>query len=61
MKIISGACNALVVASVASITANLMFGRIVSTRVGIPAQKRERRSVEEVYHILGPIYFCRAY
>ena len=32
-----------------------------ATRRGKSARVRVRRSVVEIYHCLGPIYFCRAY
>ncbi len=36
-------------------------GKRAATRRGKSARKRIRRSVEEIYHCLGPIYFRRAY
>jgi hypothetical protein len=36
-------------------------GKRAATRRGKSARKRVRRSVEEIYHCLGPIYFRRAY
>jgi len=36
-------------------------GKRAATRRGKSARKRVRRSVAEIYHCLGPIYFRRAY
>ena len=36
-------------------------GKRAATRQGKSARKRVCWSVEEIYHCLGPIYFCRAY
>jgi hypothetical protein len=36
-------------------------GKRAATRRGKSARKRARRSVAEIYHCLGPIYFPRAY
>jgi hypothetical protein len=36
-------------------------GKRAATRLGKSARKRVRRSVGEIYHCLGPIYFRRAY
>ena len=36
-------------------------GKRAATRQGKSARKRIRQSVEEIYHCLGPVYFCRAY
>ncbi len=50
----------LVVAGIAGIVVDHFLTKIHS-RLGKPAGPRQRRSVAEIYKMLGPIYFCRAY
>ena len=53
--------HAYIIQAAALAFAEHFYSQNAATRRGKSAQKRVRQSVEEIYHCLGPIYFCLAY
>ncbi len=44
-----------------SLVVDHFFATKIHNRLGKPARPQQRRSVAEIYEMLGPIYFRRAY